>query len=379
MVSSTGYFEYTPNVGYTGSDSFEYMVSDGTLSTTGTVNLTVNPNNYNGIPTVFSGAFSLSEDTPLTATLSGSDPESAPLTFILDQNVTHGTLILSSTGEFTYTPNTNYNGSDSFTFHVSDGVNDSPISTGTLSVVAVNDTPSSVNDIVSGTEDISLTISPLLNDTDVDGDALTLQSIGTALHGMVSLSGNTITYIPNGNYCGVDTLNYTISDGTLFATGTSNIALSCVNDAPTANDDAINATEDMSLFIPVLSNDTEVDTGDTLTVLITTPLATGGTVQPSGTGVLYTPASNFCSPTPITFNYRLRDAADSYSNTVTGTILSVACVNDVPTALNANYFFTSNSGATLTGILSANDVDGDPLTYSLLVTPFTGSMVLSST
>jgi VCBS repeat-containing protein len=168
MVTATGYFEYTPHIGYTGSDSFSYTISDGTLSATGKVNLTVNPNNYNASPLTFSGAFSLSEDQTFSSTLSGSDPEGVPLTFILDQNVTHGTLSLSATGGFIYTPNANYNGSDTFTFHVSDGVNSSLISTGTFAIVPVNDAPTAANDIVTGTEDTSLALNPILNDTDVD-------------------------------------------------------------------------------------------------------------------------------------------------------------------------------------------------------------------
>jgi hypothetical protein len=100
---------------------------------------------------------------------------------------------------------------------------------------------------------------------------------------MLSQSGNTLTYTPAGNFCGVDTFNYVVSDGTLSTTGTVDIALTCVNDAPMANNDTVNATEDTPLQITVLSNDTEVDVGDTLTILITTPLSTGGTVQPSGT------------------------------------------------------------------------------------------------
>jgi VCBS repeat-containing protein len=82
--------------------------------------------------------------------------------------VSNGTLSLGSTGVFTYTPSANYNGSDSFTFHVSDGVNNSLVVTGSISVTAVNDAPFAGNDAVTGTEDTILVISPLTNDIDVE-------------------------------------------------------------------------------------------------------------------------------------------------------------------------------------------------------------------
>ncbi len=82
VFNTGGSFQYTPNLNYTGSDSFTYSATDGVISTaTATVLITVNPNNFNTAPVAYSGSFSTNEDTPLVVTLSGTDTEGSPLTF----------------------------------------------------------------------------------------------------------------------------------------------------------------------------------------------------------------------------------------------------------------------------------------------------------
>ncbi len=73
------------------------------------MSITVIENNYNTIPSAYSGAFITNEDTTYIGTLSGFDLESSPLTFTVGSGVTHGTLLISSTGAFTYTPTLDYN------------------------------------------------------------------------------------------------------------------------------------------------------------------------------------------------------------------------------------------------------------------------------
>lgn len=159
---------YTPNALYLGSDTIEYVIQDqdGNISNTGTVSITVSTTNQS--PTTQSGTYTLDEDTSITQTLSGSDPDMTAVTYILDVDVTHGTLTLSSTGEFTYTPDADYHGTDSFTFHVTDGVFESVVHTVTLMVVSVNDIPVVVNDSFTVDEDISIDIDPIQNDSDAD-------------------------------------------------------------------------------------------------------------------------------------------------------------------------------------------------------------------
>lgn len=106
------------------------------------VNLNVIP--LNNPPVANSDAYTLNEDAQYTGTLSGSDIEMDTLTYAIVTTPTNGTLISTNTGAFTYTPNANYFGTDSFTFEVSDGVNISNVATVTLNVTGVNDGPVSL-------------------------------------------------------------------------------------------------------------------------------------------------------------------------------------------------------------------------------------------
>jgi large repetitive protein len=332
-------------------------------------------------------------------TLSGTDIEGTPLTYILNTNVTQGVLTLSSTGAFTYTPSVNYNGSDSFTFHVSDGVNNSLVVTGSISITAVNDLPVAISDTATGTEDTVLVISPVTNDTDVEGGALTLSTFTNGSNGVVTASGNSLVYTPAANACGADTVNYSVTDplGGLSNTGTISVSLVCVNDVPVASNDTATGTEDTPLMIAVLNNDTDVE-NNTLSVTALTQPASGGSVAVVGTGVVFTPTANACSPNPVTFTYQARDTSLALSAVTTVTISAVTCMNDAPVSLPSSYSVTGNmvissgttlSGGSLTGYLETNnsltrsltatDVDSVGLIFTLATPVVHGTGVLSST
>lgn len=363
------------------------------------VSITVQPNNFNNTPTAYSAIFSTAEDTTLVSTLSGSDIEGTPLTYILDTNVTHGVLTLSSTGAFSYIPTANYNGSDSFTFHVSDGLSNSLVVTGSISITAVNDAPVANNDTANGTEDTTLVISPVTNDTDIEGGALTLSSFTQGTNGSVTASGSSLIYTPTANACSADTVNYSVTDplGAASNTGTISITLACVNDAPVAAADTATGTEDTPLMIAVLANDTDVE-NNTLSITSLTQPASGGSVAVVGTGVVFTPTANACSASPVTFTYQARDTSLALSAVTTVTISAVTCVNDAPVSLPSSYSVTGNmvissgttlSGGSLTGYLETNnsltrsltatDVDSVGLIFTLATPVVHGTGVLSST
>ncbi len=90
--------------------------------------------------------------------------------------MTRGTLTLSSTGQFAYIPDPNYHGTDSFTFHVTDGESSSSIVTVDITINSINDAPVAVNNTATGTEDVQLILDPTLNDMDIDGDIFSLHT-----------------------------------------------------------------------------------------------------------------------------------------------------------------------------------------------------------
>lgn len=137
-LSANGSFTYTPAIDYYGSDSFVYKVSDGELESTGTT-VSFLVNSINDAPTATSDSFSITEDTPYFGTLGGLDTENDPLSFSKTSNPLNGTLTINENGNFSYIPDADYYGSDSFTYKVSDGALDSSIKTVNLTVANTND------------------------------------------------------------------------------------------------------------------------------------------------------------------------------------------------------------------------------------------------
>jgi VCBS repeat-containing protein len=136
---------YTPAANYNGPDSFTFKANDGALdSNVATVSITVTA--VNDAPVAVGDSYTADEDTPLTIAAPGvlgndTDVDSASLTAVLVAGPAHGTLTLNANGGLTYTPISNYNGSDSFTYKANDGALDSNVATVSVTIRAINDAP----------------------------------------------------------------------------------------------------------------------------------------------------------------------------------------------------------------------------------------------
>ncbi len=147
-LNANGSFTYTPTADFNGSDGFSYAASDGTATSNATVTITVNA--VNDAPVAVNDSFVTEEDTPLSVAAPGvlgndTDVEGSPLTAALVTGPANGALTLNATGAFTYTPNADFNGSDSFTYTASDGALSSNTATVTITVDPVNDAPVAVD------------------------------------------------------------------------------------------------------------------------------------------------------------------------------------------------------------------------------------------
>src|SRR5439155_1200119 len=175
---------------------------------------------------------------------------------------------------------------------ISDGNGGTASALITVTVSPANDPPVAVDDAANTAEDVPVTISALDNDSDVDGDSLTITSLSPTNGTAVIVGGTNVVFTPATNLNGTATIGYTISDGN----GGTNSALitvtvSAVNDPPVAVDDAANTSEDVPVTISPLDNDSDVD-GDSLTITSVSP-TNGTAVIVGGTNVLFTPAANF--------------------------------------------------------------------------------------
>ena len=313
-------------------------------------------------PTANSQSVSTPEDTPRAILLTGSDPEGQPLTFSIVASPTNGSLS-GSPPNMTYTPVTNFNGTDVFLFTVFDGdLSDTTPATVTIQVTAVNDAPIARPDSLTVNEDTNNNVVDVLaNDGDVDGDSLSV-TLASASNGAASILGNgNIAYTPNGNYFGSDTISYTISDGKGGTAGsTVAVTVQGVPDPPVANNDTgITVDEDSSNnIIDVTANDTDPD-GDTLTVTVAS--ASTGTATPDGGRVRYTPPANFSGQ--VTINYTINDGTGrTDSATVSVTVRSV---NDPPVANNDTATVAEDSRNNRINVTANDtDADGDTLTVT---------------
>nr|OEJ72561.1 hypothetical protein BH720_23960 [Desertifilum tharense IPPAS B-1220] len=221
-LNADGSFSYTPNPNFTGSDRFTYRANDGSLnSNLATVTLTVD--SVNQPPVANENEYTLNQNTVLAVNVADgvlsndTDPENDPLSAILVSNPTNGTLTLNPDGSFTYTPNPDFSGTDSFTYLANDGTNDSNIVTVSLTVnpVAANTPPTLVLPIADQTANInqpfSLDISG--NFTDADGDTLTYTAQGLPEGLTLDLDTGMISGTPIGAAEATFNVTITVNDG----------------------------------------------------------------------------------------------------------------------------------------------------------------------
>jgi CSLREA domain-containing protein len=380
-LAADGSFTYDPDPDFCGADSFTYRANDGDdLSNLATVSLAISC--VNDAPVANDDSYNATEDTQLAVTAPGvlgndTDVEGSTLTATLVDDVSDGTLVLAANGSFTYDPDANFCGADSFTYRANDGDDDSNLATVSITVECVNDAPVAADDAATVAEDSGATaVDVLANDDDVEGDPLTVTAVTNPANGSAANNGVSVSYTPDPDYCGADSFDYTVSDGNGGTdTATVSITVTCVNDAPVANDDSYNATEDTALSVNatngVLANDTDVDAGETLTaVLVSGPAHAAGFTLNANGSFDYTPGPNYCGPD--SFTYRANDGeADSAVATVS---LAVACVNDAPVANDDSYNATEDTALSVNaanGVL-ANDTDvdaGETLTAVLVSGP----------
>lgn len=174
----------------------------------------------------------LVEDSSLTFNVltNDSDANDDPLQVIDFTAVTNGTLSTNGNGSFTYTPNANFAGTDSFAYTISDGRGGTAATTVNITVMAVNDLPIARNDSAEVTEGATVTIPVLTNDSDPENQALTITNVTTPTSGTVVNNGDgTLTFTAGFNVSSSN-FSYTISDGNGgTATGTVNLTINPLN------------------------------------------------------------------------------------------------------------------------------------------------------
>lgn len=352
---------YTPNADATGEDSISFVVNDGQDdSAEAIVEINILP--VNDAPIAADLSLQTDEDTDLAVVLSGSDIEGDAISYTVVDAPTKGTLT-GIAPDLTYTPNENENGADSFTYLVNDGEQNSEVATVTFDIAAVNDAPLADEQQLITDEDQTIDI--VLAGSDIEDDELTYTVTVDPTLGTISGTAPNLTYTPNTNVNGNDSLSFVVNDGEFDSEeATIEIQIDPVNDAPGAEDQSLNTNEDTSLEIILAGTDLEDD--NLMFELVGQPNL--GTLSGTAPNLIYTP--NADASGSDSFTYKVNDGElDSDLATVN---LTIAAVNDAPVGTPDTVTLDEDGSVAIT--LQGTDIDSSSLDFVVVNNPANGEL-----
>ncbi len=380
-LEADGSIRFTPDANFHGQASFDYTVADtsgGESVATALLELAA----VNDVPMVAGETLASSEDTetliPQALLLANdTDADSATdgdvLSIVSVGTATHGAVSLDA-GVVHFTPEINYFGTASFDYTVSDGHGGEATTTATLAINPVNDAPLALGETLAATED-TVTLTPqallLANDTDVEGETLSITAVANGQHGSVSLDADgTLRFTPEANFHGQASFDYTVADTSGGeSTATALLDIAAVNDVPVATGERMALDEDATAVIAaslLLANDTDADSatdGDSLAINSVTGARHGSVSLLADGSVQFVPEANFFGE--AAFDYTVNDAMGATATTTS--YLDIAAVNDAPLVTD-DYFVTDrdtvNFIAPATLLANDTDVEGDALSIS---------------
>ena len=315
------------------------------------------------------------EDTAVSGFIAAVDPNGDTLKWTTLTGPANGSLELDAlTGQYTYRPIANFNGTDSFQVAIEDPLGASVVQTVTVSVAAVNDAP--VTDAAAAiTTDEDTAISGQVVASDIDGDTLGYAVAQGPANGTLSLNTSTGEYIytPAANFNGADSFQVVVADPSgATAVQTVTVGVAAVNDAPVADAAAAASTnEDTAISGQVVASDID---GDTLGYAVATDPANGTLTLNASTGAYtYTPGANFNG----TDSFQVVVADPSGAAVVQTVTVGVAAVNDQPVTGAASSIATDEDKS-ISGQVVASDIDGDTLGYAVAQGPANGTLSLNT-
>ncbi|MES2800800.1 MAG: tandem-95 repeat protein [Bacteroidota bacterium] len=345
---NNGFIDYETLLNHCGIDTIRYFVTDGNFFVQDTLFLTINC--INDLPTGGDETLTVLEDASATTTVdllaNNADAEGDILTISGIGTPTNGTLTSNGDGTYDYTPNPNYCGTEIIAYQVTDGVN-TITDFLTITVTCVNDAPIGGNETMTINEDSGSNNSGYLlgNDSDPEGNTLTILTVTQTGGGIVTLTGTgSVDYTPNPNFCGNDTVVYSVTDGVNVIFDTLFITVICINDLPLGgNEWVVTDTNTVLSNIDILANNSDIETNPLTVSSPSFPATTtmGGTVTMNGDGTVnYTPPTDY-------------EGADTLVYTVCDDWMpTAACVTDT-------LFIMVSSDMDDDGVIDADDIDAD--------------------
>ena len=306
VTVADGRLRYTPDPGFAGTDTFGYGVADAEgAETTATVTITVTA--PNAPPVALPDTAEAVAGTPVLIDVldNDSDPEGGALTLVSAGPAGHGAVTVAD-GRLRYTPDPGFAGTDTFGYGVADAEGAETTATVTITVTAPNAPPVALPDTAEAVAGTPVLIDVLANDSDPEGGALTLVSVGPAGHGAVTVADGRLRYTPDPGFAGTDTFGYGVADAEgAETTATVTITVTAPNAPPVALPDTAEAVAGTPVLIDVLANDSDPE-GGALTIADVTA-AGHGAVELIAGSLRYTPFTGFAGTDAL--RYTVTDPA----------------------------------------------------------------------
>jgi gliding motility-associated-like protein len=395
VINADGTVSYTPNTGFDdGTDTFTYEVCDnGSPSECASALVTVSVPEQEFAPTAMDDMVVGNEDTDISGNVLTNDSDgNGDVLTVNTVPVTapaNGTLVLNADGTFTYTPNADFNGSDSFVYEVCDDSTPSLCSQASVSITvnAVNDGPEQIAaETITTPEDTPVSGTLADNVTDKEGDPLTFSVVAApdvATQGVLSLNNDgTYTFQPVENFTGTVNFTYSACDNgspKQCIEETATITIEAVNDAPTANNDLASVNPGNTVIINVVANDTDIEGNGISVSQVTVAPANGVAVVNADGTISYTPNVGFDDGTD-TFTYEICDDGSTSQCSTAVVTVSVPEQELAPVANDDQ--FSTNEDVPVSGNILSNDSDGnnDALIVNTtpIVSPANGTLMLNT-
>ncbi len=370
VVQSGKAILYTPSSGFTGEDRLTYEVCNGaSLCDQASVIINV----FDGL-IARNDEVSIQEDEIKEIFVLGNDEDPAgnPLRVSINRLPSHGDIRITSAQTIVYIPEAEFFGETTFSYQICNPDNKCDTATVFIQISEINDSPVVASERVELPEDSSISVEPLQNDADPEGETLTLRILQQPAHGSVIRSNNLFTYTPDADFFGVDTLYYEVCDPQQACSQTFIVFnVTPVNDPPIAVDDVVEIDE-LFEVIDVLANDIETD-GEPLTITILEH-PSSGIASVNGNIILYLPRGNTSEGT-YTLRYQICDTTNLCSEAVV--TLNVTPFNEPPATQNLEVITTEETPIEINLLAVSIDPEGAGLSLSLTLGATNGITLLA--
>ncbi|MCA9103160.1 MAG: tandem-95 repeat protein, partial [Planctomycetales bacterium] len=348
--------------------------------------------------------FTIDEDTTLTGNVlidngagADFDPNGDIVTVVLLSDVTHGELMLNTTdGTFTYTPDENFHGEDSFTYKLNDALEDSNTATVTITVLPLNDPPVARDDTFTLDEDGSVSGNLLADngagaDSDVDGDTLHGFSLsfpaGQTFQGQLNFDPDgSFTYTPAPDFHGTESLRYTVSDGNVPSNqATVTFIVNAVDDPPTITSPAaVQVDENTTAVIDVEASDVD---GETEGMGLTFSLTGGAdealfSIDPDTGELSFNDAPDFENPADDgmdnVYDVQVTVTDSTNLSAVQDVAVTVLDVNEAPMANDDMATTAEDVAVTITVLDNDSDPEDDMLSVMSTTDPAHGTVAINA-